>query len=249
MAVFLQLLGQVGSGKSFLARKLAAAKGGVVLPFAKDVYRLAQIVKGADIDKSRPQDRELLKAIGTTWGRQSREVSPDIQEKLEKHKPKEWGTPDIWANIFVSNCRNLPRGTSVFNDDTRFVNELEISTGTLGFVPVFVVCSEETRRKRLDKRGEKHDPSSTEHLSEELANFLRKKVLIRNLMPVVWSDSKASKPHVSWVYARGDFRRIVGECSSNVELATRLQWNKDRARSLISLIQESLSQPSASIYA
>src|SRR5689334_6751253 len=108
----IQLLGQIGVGKSFIARKVAEAKQGVVLPFAKDVYRLASIVKGQEVDKSKPEDRELLKLIGTTWGRESQEVSGDIKDKLEKHKPMEWGTPDIWAKIFVSNCRSLPEDVS-----------------------------------------------------------------------------------------------------------------------------------------
>jgi len=249
MAVFIQLLGQVGSGKSFLAKKLALAKRGIVLPFAKDVYRLASIVKGGDIDKTQREDRELLKTIGTTWGRESREVAPDIQNRLDKHKPKEWGSPDIWANIFVSNCRNLPPSRSVFNDDTRFLNELQIAVAVLNFVPVFVACRDETRLERIQKRGEKYDPSDTEHLSEELANFLRRRVLDQYLIPVVWSDTNFSRPKLSWAHARGDFVRMVKKCRSNEQLMEQLDWNRDKACSLISFLRKALSQPNASVYA
>lgn len=248
MAVRVLLLGQVGSGKSYLAGELAALKKGVVLPFAKDVYRLASIVKGAHIDKSRREDRELLKIIGTTWGRESREVAPEIEEKLREHKPEEWGSPHIWAKIFIANCRSLPEGTSIINDDTRFLNELEISMAVLGFIPVFVACSEVTRQERLRSRGDAYDPSATDHLSEEMANFLRGRVLTDSSLPAVWNDRCTPKPDGSWIFEHSDFRRAVDASASNAELASKLQWNPERARLLIASIRENLAQPTGDFH-
>jgi hypothetical protein len=240
MRLLIQLIGQNGVGKSFIARKLAEVKKGVVLSFAKDVYRLAAIVKGEQIDKSKPEDRELLKVIGTTWGRQSWEVAPEIQEKLDMHKPKEWGTPDIWARIFVSNCRSLPPSTSIINDDTRFLNELEISMATLGFIPVLVACREQTRQERLRTRGDRHDPSATDHLSEEIANFLGKRGLLEPLLPVVWNDCADNKPLEPWVYGRSEFLMIADQSNSNMDLAQYLDWTPERASNLVALVKAEL---------
>jgi hypothetical protein len=249
MPLFIQLIGQTGAGKSFLARKLAEIKHGVVLPFAKDVYRLAAIVKGEQIDKRNPEDRELLKLIGTTWGRESRELSQEIQEKLNRHKPQEWGTPDIWAKIFVSNCRSLPPSVSIVNDDTRFLNELEISISELGFIPVLVACSEETRQKRLRARGDVHDPSDTDHLSEELANFLRGHALIKHLLPVIWNDIESSRPLKPWIRGWYEFRLIAKQSDSNKDLAEQLDWTSERANALIAVLRDQLDrQPEVVFY-
>lgn len=243
MAIFLQLIGQTAVGKSSVARRLAALKHGTVLPFAKDVYRLASIVKGGQIDKSRPEDRELLKLIGTTWGRESRALSRDIQDKLDRHKPKEWGTPDIWAKIFVSTCRSLPPTMSIVNDDTRFLNELEISMGSLGFIPLLVACHEDTRQKRLRKRGEMRDPNATNHLSEELANFLGKRALREPLLTVIWNDRPHGKPQFPWVYQWSDLRIVADEADSNSDLARELRWTPERARALLATIKSQLDCP------
>lgn len=240
MALFIQLIGQTGVGKSFIARELAKMKHGVVIPFAKDVYRLAAIVKGGEIDKSKQEDRELLKLVGTTWGRESREISQEMHEKLDSHKPQEWGTPDIWAKIFVSTCRSLPPTVSIVNDDTRFLNELEISMAALSFIPLLVACHEETRQKRLRVRGDMHDPSATDHLSEELANFLGRCALTQPLLSVIWNDSVNCKPLEPWVHGWREFRAIVEQSNSNMDLAKRLDWTPERAKALVTMIRKQL---------
>jgi dephospho-CoA kinase len=242
MALFIQLIGQPGVGKSFFARKLAEMKQGVVLSFSKDVYRLAAIVKGEPIDKRKKEDRELLRLIGTEWGRESREISEEIEQKLESHKPQEWGTSDIWARIFVSDCRSLPPNVSVVNDDTRFLNELEISMATLGFIPVLVACSEETRRKRLRARGDMHDPSDTNHLSEEIANFLSIHALIQPLLPIIWNDGESSIPLKPWIYGWNEFRSLAAQSDSNIVLAEQLDWTPQRAKTLVMVLRDQLDR-------
>jgi len=246
MALFIQLIGQHGVGKSFFARKLAEVKNGVVLSFSKDVYRLAALVKGREIDKREKQDRELLRLIGTAWGRESREISEEVQRVLENHKPKEWGTPDIWARIFVSNCRSLPATVSIVNDDTRFLNELEISMATLGFIPVLVACREETRQKRLKERGDMHDPSDTDHLSEEIANFLSVSALSHPHLPVIWNDTASSKPLTPWIFEWNEFRSTAEQSDSNLNLAEQLDWTPARAEALVAVLKAQLDpQPEA----
>ena len=78
MAFRLVFLGMLGSGKSHVAREAARLTGGVVLPFAKDVYRLTEAVLGRRVDKKIPSDRALLKTIGT-------DARASIQRMLGNH--------------------------------------------------------------------------------------------------------------------------------------------------------------------
>src|SRR5688572_19100866 len=105
MGVRVQLIGLVGSGKSYLAHRLAAVMSGYVVSFAEGVYRIASMVKGAPIDKTLRSDRELLKLIGTTWGREATDFAHPSLGLLDALKPADWGSPDIWANMFIANCR------------------------------------------------------------------------------------------------------------------------------------------------
>lgn len=216
--------------------------GGNVIPFAAEVYRLAELVKGSPINKSLPTDRELLKLIGTTWGRESQLLSPDLQEKLEAHKPVEWGTPDIWAKMFIANCERLPASVSIFNDDTRFENELRIAGEAEGFIPVFVNCREATRLQRLKMRGENSDPNDPDHKSEELPNILRMTVLESNLLPVVWHDEVKDKPNKPWFFSAEEFRSCIKSCSSNAELSAALDWNRSRASELLAFAAQKISE-------
>jgi hypothetical protein len=238
MGIRIQFVGLVGSGKSYLSHLLAKEKDGNIIPFAKKVYELAAIVKGSTIDKTLPQDRELLKLIGTTWGRESKELSPEMQNILELYKPQQWGTQDIWAETFIADCQNVSKNVSIFNDDTRFENELRIA-GTMGeFIPVFVACTEETRRARLYSRGDKNDPNDPNHQSEMLVNRLYNSVLEKNLMTVVWNDIKASKPDQTWIIDKDTFISLASTCENNEELGKELNWNQQRLHELINYAKQ-----------
>ena len=203
MPIRLVFLGMLGSGKSHVAREAAALTGGMVLPFAKNVYRLSEAVLGRPVDKKIPADRALLKTIGTDWGREGRaDVDPALQSKLAELWPERHGYADIWVDSFVRYAEAQP-ATHIFNDDTRFPNEL-CRTVSLGFLPFYVGVSEATRADRLALRGEAVAPEAYSHPSEIMNTTLSAIALDRNLAPIVWNDD-APAPKRDWIVSQETF--------------------------------------------
>lgn len=203
MSFRLVFLGMLGSGKSHVAREAASLTGGVVLPFARDVYRLSEAVLGRPVDKTRPSDRALLKTIGTDWGREGRnDVDPELQAKLATLWDRRHGYADIWVDSFVRYA-DAQSDADIFNDDTRFPNELCRTVG-LGFLPFYVGVSEETRRARLALRGEAVAPEANRHPSEIMNTTLSTLALDQNLAPVVWNDD-APRPQRDWIVSQETF--------------------------------------------
>ncbi len=199
----LVFLGQLGSGKSHVAREAAQLTGGVVLPFAKDVYRLTEAVLGRPVDKKIPADRALLKTIGTDWGREGRtDVDPVLREQLAALWPERHGYADIWVDSFVRYASAQP-DTHIFNDDTRFPNELCRTVG-LGFLPFYVGVSEATRAERLALRGEAVAPEAYSHPSEIMNTTLSAIALDQNLAPIIWND-EAPAPKRDWIVSQETF--------------------------------------------
>jgi len=199
----LVFLGMLGSGKSYVAREAATLTGGVVLPFAKDVYRLTEAVLGRAVDKKIPSDRALLKTIGTDWGREGRpEVDPALQSRLAALWPERHGYADIWVDSFVRYAEAQP-SAHIFNDDTRFPNEL-CRTVALGFLPFYVGVSEATRAERLALRGEAVAPEAYRHPSEIMNTTLSAIALDQNLAPIVWNDH-APAPKRDWIVRQETF--------------------------------------------
>jgi hypothetical protein len=233
MALRVQLLGLVGSGKSYLAALLARNTAGVQLAFAKEVYRLATLVKGGPVDKTLYDDRQILKSIGTLWGRESRSLGNAMDAVLAPNRPPFWGSKDVWARSFVQNCRSLPDEVSIFNDDTRFANELRITVEEEGFLPVFVLCREATRMARLSMRGERFDPNDISHKSEVLVNALKDQALEEAFLPVVWNDDLEGMPPEPWVMHHEKFVSEVSKMTSQQELMQFFLWDQQRAANLI----------------
>src|SRR5690606_10993625 len=199
----LVFLGQLGSGKSHVAREAARLTGGVVLPFARDVYRLTEAVLGRPVDKKIPADRALLKTIGTDWGREGRaDVDPMLQQKLAALWPERHGYADIWVDSFVRYAGAQPE-SHIFNDDTRFPNELCRTVG-LGFLPFSVGVSEATRTQRLALRGEAVAPEAYSHPSEIMNTTLSTIALDQNLAPIIWNDD-APAPKREWIVGQEAF--------------------------------------------
>jgi hypothetical protein len=238
MSLRVQLLGLVGSGKTHIARELARSTNGRVVAFAEGVYRLAEIAKGGEINKLDPADRTLLKVLGTAWGREGRALPAEMEERLARHKPAEWGSADIWAKLFIANCRHLRPDIPVFNDDTRFENELRLSSSEAGFIPVFVKVEESTRLVRLKQRGDVEDPNDPEHTSELLSNLLNRLVLDHDLLPVVWNDDEYCAPRRPWVWPLPSFQRIVLSSETNTHLAEALGWTGAKRDRLLQLAAE-----------
>lgn len=199
----LVFLGMLGSGKSHVAREAASLTNGVVLPFAKDVYRLSEAVLGRPVDKRIPADRALLKTIGTDWGREGRpDVDPALQSKLAALWPERHGYADIWVDSFVRYADAQP-DAHIFNDDTRFPNELCRTVG-LGFLPFYVGVSEATRAERLALRGEAVSPEAYRHPSEIMNTTLSAIALEEDLAPVVWNDH-TPPPRRYWIVSQDVF--------------------------------------------
>lgn len=199
----LVFLGMLGSGKSFVARKAASLTGGVVLPFAKDVYRLSQEVLGRPVDKTIQSDRAMLKTIGTDWGREGRaDVDAALQAKLATLWPERHGYADIWVDSFVRYAAAQP-DAPIFNDDTRFPNELCRTVG-LGFLPFYVGVSEATRAARLSVRGEAVPAEAYRHPSEIMNTTLSTIAIDQNLAPIIWNDD-ASAPKRDWIVTQDKF--------------------------------------------
>lgn len=195
--------GMLGSGKSHVAREAARLTGGVVLPFAKDVYRLSEAVLGRPVDKKIPSDRALLKTIGTDWGRVgSAAVDPELRAKLAALWPKRHGYADIWVDSFTEYAMAAP-AADIFNDDTRFPNEL-CRTVEMGFLPFYVGVSETTRAQRLAVRGEAVAPDAYAHPSEIMNTTLSAIALDENLAPIVWNDD-ATAPKRDWIVSQQTF--------------------------------------------
>lgn len=199
----LVFLGMLGSGKSYLAREAARLTGGVVLPFAKEVYRLSEAVLGRPVDKKIQADRALLKTIGTDWGREGRaDVDPALQTRLAALWDRRHGYADIWVDSFVRYAEAAP-DAHIFNDDTRFPNELCRTVG-LGFLPFYVGVSEPTRARRLALRGEAVSPDAYRHPSEIMNTTLSAIALDQNLAPIVWNDA-APAPKRDWIVTQETF--------------------------------------------
>lgn len=199
MTLRLVFLGMLGSGKSHVARQAASLTDGIVLPFAKDVYKLAEGVLGRPVEKSREGDRALLKLIGTDWGREGRaDVDPALAEKLDQLWGKQRGYADIWVDSFARYAEAAGPERSIFNDDTRFANEL-CRVVELGFLPFYVACSEPTRAQRLRVRGEAIGPDAYTHPSEIMNTTLSMRVLEEPLVPVLWNDAAERAPEQEWI--------------------------------------------------
>jgi hypothetical protein len=199
----LVFLGMLGSGKSHVAREAARLTGGIVLPFAKDVYRLSEAVLGRSVDKTVASDRALLKTIGTDWGREGRaDVDPALQAKLASLWDSRHGYADIWVDSFVRYAEAQP-DAHIFNDDTRFPNELCRTVG-LGFLPFYVGVSEATRAERLALRRETVASEAYSHPSEIMNTTLSSIALSQNLAPVVWNDD-APAPDRDWIVSQETF--------------------------------------------
>ena len=63
----ISLIGQLGTGKSFIANQLARVIDADVISFGREVYKVAEQAMGRRIDKKRPEDRQMLTDVGTHW--------------------------------------------------------------------------------------------------------------------------------------------------------------------------------------
>lgn len=220
-------MGLVGSGKSYLATLCSKMKNGLVVTFAEEVYMLAEKVLQRQVNKSIQGDRELLKLIGTSWGREGIKINEQIETVLNAEWRGAHGFQDIWLDALVRRVNIIPPSTSLFNDDTRFFNELVTLSTKLHFLPVFVACTESTRINRLKTRGELNDPNDKAHKSEAMVNELSEFVLNERGIPVIWNDDSATRPNVDWVFDSTDFLSEVANHQDYLTNKLSSTWSPD----------------------
>ncbi|WP_312406224.1 hypothetical protein [Rhizobium sp.] len=194
------LIGRIGSGKSYIAQRLTETIGAVRLSFGAAVYELSESVIGRKIDKSRPGDREILTAVGTTWGRKGEKIREDLQAGLPIHWLGRHGYADMWVDELERRVNALPADVPVVVDDTRFPNEFWRLNLSMQFMPTCVICSSGMRMKRLGLRGDRFLPRQDEHESELLPARISDVALEVNVMPVLWNDHPLTKPTGDWIF-------------------------------------------------
>ena len=198
------LIGRLGSGKSFVANRLCDAWDGHKTSFAAEVYRVCEEILGRPLDKSNPAERQMLTDIGTEWGREGRALDDATMAKLAKIWPHKSGYPNIWIDAFDRAQKAREDDQPTVLDDLRFGNELTYLLDA-GFIPLLVTCSDETRAKRLNLRGDGYAASLDPHASEMFSNLLTEKAILEPILPVLWNDD-APKPELPYLF---DLDQIV----------------------------------------
>lgn len=192
--------GRLRAGKDYVASKTGAS----IVGFADPIYDICKYYFGS-ADKSLPGMRAAMQAIGqygwgcvndkypltlerATWVTQLRIDGYNIfsRSKLFKHVNwNEYGRrKDFWVNIMLTRPDMLDEtyekdGVAIVN--ARFDHEFE-PLQKAGFQRFHVMCSEETRRKRI----EHFDPVADQDPSEHLAMRLDKEAPDST---VVWNDA------------------------------------------------------------
>ena len=189
------LVGQLGTGKSFIAAQLAGETGAERLSFGREVYRVAEQVLGRTIDKSRPEDRKMLTDIGTHWGRNGEPVDAALEAVLAEVWSHAHGSPDTWINAVDRTMAGYDMQTSLVLDDLRFINELRFLLDRR-FCIFLVKCHPDTHAERLRQRGDFHGVGGVPHASEEFATWVSNTArdegntltAVPVAVPVLWND-------------------------------------------------------------
>jgi hypothetical protein len=240
------LSGPLKAGKDYVAEH----SGHTVYGMADPMYRLANHFIGT-YDKDIPGVRRFLQKVGA-WGRA--EVSEDypqtaerwrISEKVRKkgaeitgigtNMPEIWEAfgvrSDFWVQILDTRIQEAPEHRIAITNG-RFPNEINHFVGKRGFAHRHVMCSEETRRKRLEEAGEEYDPDAEADVTEQLARELNAVALQQiNLGNLYGPPEETEYPMIS---------EMRFECVEDVERLDTVVWNDDP-----NLLPDSLRQQAA----
>ena len=185
------LIGNLGTGKSFIAAELARETMAERISFGREVYRVAERVLGRVIDKSRSGDRKMLTDIGTHWGRNGESVDAALEARLAEIWPHTHGSPETWINAVERTMAGYGMQTPLVLDDLRFVNELRFLLERR-FCVFLVKCHPEIHAERLRQRGDPQGMGSVPHASEEFATWIscasQDKDDAPVAVPVLWND-------------------------------------------------------------
>lgn len=182
------LVGQLGTGKSHLARQLGEDLGAQLASFGGSVYRVAEAAIGRPIDKSISADRQLLVDVGTHWGRRGEPIDPTIERALQSIWSFPHGYPEVWVDALDRDLAKLASEKPVILDDLRFPNELNYLL-THNFLVLLVRCRSLTRSARLQVRGDPYALNGDTHESERFASWLTHRAETTFDVPSVWNDT------------------------------------------------------------
>lgn len=181
------LIGQLGTGKSHVAKMIRDATGAELVSFGGEVYRVAEAAIGRSVDKSLHADRTLLTDVGTHWGRNGDPIDRTLEAKLSEIWPHNHGYPDIWVDALDRRLQAENGGKNFVLDDLRFENELRFLTKNK-FQIFLLLCSVATRHQRLQERGDPYAVTVDSHPSEALATWLTDLSRPKLVVPTIWND-------------------------------------------------------------
>ena len=190
-SIRISLIGQLGTGKSFIAEQLASVIGADVISFGREVYKVAERAMGRSIDKKRPEDRQMLTDVGTHWGRNGESVDSVLEAKLAEVWPHPHGNPNIWVDALDRRIAKLPSKVPLVLDDLRFPNESQFLLDQR-FCIFLVQCDFATRIQRLQQRGDLYATTVDDHPSEVLATWLSRLSRSKTVVPTIWNDQPDS---------------------------------------------------------
>ena len=187
----ISLIGQLGTGKSFIANQLARVIDADVISFGREVYKVAEQAMGRRIDKKRPEDRQMLTDVGTHWGRNGESVDSVLEAKLAEVWPHPHGNQKIWVDALDRRIAKLPSKAQLVLDDLRFPNESQFLLDH-HFCIFLVQCDLATCAQRLQQRGDPYATTVDDHPSEELATWLTRLSRPKTVVPTIWNDQPGS---------------------------------------------------------
>lgn len=181
------LIGQLGTGKSYVANELSSALNAQVISFGREVYRVAEDALGRSIDKTKPSDRKLLTDVGTHWGRNGEVVDSELEARLSKIWPHKRGYENVWVDALDRRIKEGGYGRNLVLDDLRFPNELSYLIDE-GYLVFLVTCSVKTRSARLEMRGDPYAVSIDQHPSEKFPSWISEVSKSKLTVPTIWND-------------------------------------------------------------
>ena len=171
--------GRLSSGKDYFSK----AKGLTIVGFADVMYQIAEERLGTS-DKSVPGVRRYLQKIGA-WGRgvyspeypvtaaRRREeayITAHGHRMTDLNDPAIWdtfGRPKFWIDVLDARIEQNDFGDVAITNG-RFPNELNHFYED-SFQHFHVACTEETRKERLEEKGETYDPEAENDTTEQMA--------------------------------------------------------------------------------
>lgn len=173
------LTGRMCSGKDYVAEQA----GYTVYGIADPIYKLTERDLGTS-DKSEPGVRAHMQKIGA-WGRGEVSEKYPLTEERAEYVSNVWdyadeitgmgtyelwqqfGSSDFWVQLLHLRTKAAPEPKIAITNG-RFPEEINFFTSHQ-YDHYHVMCTEQTRRSRLEEKGEPYDPEADSDITEALA--------------------------------------------------------------------------------